>query len=102
LSEKKAIIGLIIIVAMLITGIWAVEWRDRGTSVTPAPPAKTSSITKTPVIKAKTKVKIKVKKHKRVSRSHVRLFSAPTSGSNRRIGKQLAAAHGWSGEQWTA
>jgi len=94
LSEKKAIIGLIIIVAMLITGIWAAEWRDRGTSVKPASPAKTSSITKTPVIK------VKIKKHKRVSRSHVHTFRAPQTGSNRRIGKRLAEAHGWTGVQW--
>ena len=100
LSEKKLTIALIVMAAVLITAIWAVEYRDRGTSVVPVSPVKASSITKTPVIKAKIKVKVKVKKHKRVSRSHVRSFSALNSGSNRHIGKQLAAAHGWTGEQW--
>ena len=101
LSEKKLTIALIVMAAVLITAIWAVEYRDRGTSVVPVSPIKASAKT---TIKAKaptkTKAKVKAKKHKHVSRSHTRTFSAPTSGSNRRIGKRLAAEHGWTGEEW--
>lgn len=98
LSEKKLTIALLVMTAVLITAIWAVEWRDRGTSVVPVSPIKASA--KAPV---KTKPPAKVstkKKHKRVSRAHVRTFTAPSTGSNRSIGKQLAAAHGWTGTQW--
>lgn len=94
LSESKAIIGLIVIVAVLITGIWAVEWSGHSTNVVPAPAKATAQA---PV---KVKVKVKVKRHERVSRSYTRTFTAPQTGSNRRLGKELAANHGWTGEQW--
>jgi len=98
LSEKKLTITLIVITALLITGIWAVEWRDRGTSVVPASPAKASAKA---VVKAKPAVKAKAKvKAKRVSRSRAHGFTAPQTGSNRSIGRKMAAAHGWTGVQW--
>jgi len=102
LTENRATIALIAIVAVLITGIWAVEWRDRGSSVVPIAPKQVS--VKAPV-KAKAQVKAQVKakqraKVKRVTRAHVRTFTAPQTGSNRLIGKRLAAQNGWTGEQW--
>ena len=98
MTENRATIALIAIVAVLITGIWAVEWRDRGSSVVPIAPKHVSA--KAPV-KAKAQVKAKQKaKVKRVTRSHVRTFTAPQTGSNRLIGKRLAAQNGWTGEQW--
>ena len=102
LSENKAIIGLVVIVAVLVTAIWAVEWRDRGTSATPVKPIKASAkALKKPTPEAKAPVKVKAKaKVKHVSRSRSRAFTAPSSGSNRRIGKRLAAEHGWTGEEW--
>ena len=102
LSENKAIIGLVVIVAVLIAGIWAVEWRDRGTRATPVKPIKASAKAfKKPTPQAKAPVKVKAKaKVKHVSRSRWRAFTAPSSGSNRRIGKRLAAEHGWTGEEW--
>ena len=97
LSESKAIIGLVVIVAVLITGIWAVEWRDRGTSVVPAPPKASAKA----VVKAKPAVKVKAKaRATRVSRSRAHGFTAPSTGSNRSIGRKMAAAHGWTGVQW--
>jgi hypothetical protein len=96
LSEKKLTIILVVITALLITGIWAVEYRDRGTSVVPASPIKASgpAVAKAkPVTKAKAKVK-------RVSRSRSYGFTAPQSGSNRSIGRKMAAKHGWNGVQW--
>ena len=101
LSEKKLTIALIVMAAVLITAIWAVEYRDRGTSVVPVSPIKASA--KAPVkakAPTKAKAKVKAKKHKHVSRSHTRAFSAPSGGSNRSIGRQMAAAHGWTGVQW--
>lgn len=103
LSEKKLTIALIVMAAVLITAIWAVEYRDRGTSVVPVSPIKASA--KAPVkAKAPAKVKAKaparVKKQKRASRSRAYGFTAPSTGSNRRIGKRLAAEHGWTGEEW--
>lgn len=80
--------------AVLITGIWAVEYRGHSTNVVPAPVKATSKAT------AQAPVKAKVKKHKRVSRSRAHGFTAPQTGSNRRLGKELAADHGWTGEQW--
>jgi hypothetical protein len=96
LSEKKLTIILVVITALLITGIWAVEYRDRGTSVVPVSPIKASgpAVAKAkPVTKAKAKVK-------RVSRSRSYGFTAPQSGSNRSIGRKMAAKHGWNGVQW--
>lgn len=101
LSEKKLTIALIVMTAVLVTAIWVVEYRDRGTSVVPVSPLKASAKapakTKAP---AKAKAKAKVKKRKHVSRSRARTFVAPTTGSNRRIGKAMAAGHGWTGQQW--
>ena len=103
LSEKKLTIALIVMAAVLITAIWAVEYRDRGTSVVPVSPIKTSA--KAPVkakapAKVKAKAPAKVKKQKRASRSRAYGFTAPSTGSNRSIGRKMAAAHGWSGVQW--
>ena len=102
LSEKKLTIALFVMTAILITAIWAVEWRDRGTSVVPVSPIKASAkALKKPTPEAKTPVKVKAKaKVKHISRSRSRAFTAPSSGSNRRIGKRLAAEHGWTGEEW--
>jgi len=102
LSENKAIIGLVVIVAVLIAGIWAVEWRDRGTSATPVKPIKASAkALKKPTPQAKAPVKVKAKaKVKYISRSRSRAFTAPQTGSNRSIGRKMAAAHGWTGVQW--
>ena len=103
LSEKKLTIALIVMAAVLITAIWAVEYRDRGTSVVPVSPIKASAKA---TIKAKAPAKVKakaparVKKQKRASRSRAYGFTAPSTGSNRRIGKRLAAEHGWTGEEW--
>jgi hypothetical protein len=103
LSEKKLTIILVVITALLITGIWAVEYRDRGTSVVPASPAKASAkavVKAKPAAKAKAKAKAKVRSNKRVSRSRAHGFTAPQTGSNRSIGRKMAAAHGWTGVQW--
>jgi len=97
LSEKKLTIALSVIVALLITAIWAVEYRGHSTSVVPAPVKATARAT----VKAKPAVKAEAKvKAKRVSRSRAHGFTAPQTGSNRRIGKRLAEAHGWTGVQW--
>ena len=103
LSEKKLTIILVVITALLITGIWAVEYRDRGTSVVPVSPAKASAkavVKAKPAAKAKVKAKAKARSNKRVSRSRAQGFTAPQSGSNRSIGRKMAAAHGWTGVQW--
>ena len=102
LSEKKLTIALAVIVALLITAIWAVEYRGHSTNVVPAPQIKASAkALKKPVPEAKAPVKVKAKvKVKRVSRSRAHGFTAPQTGSNRRIGKRLAEAHGWTGVQW--
>jgi len=97
LSEKKLTIILVVITALLITGIWAVEYRGHSTSVVPAPVKATDKAT----VKAKPAVKAKAKvKAKRVSRSRAHGFTAPQTGSNRSIGRKMAAAHGWTGVQW--
>lgn len=99
LSEKKLTVALFVMTAVLITAIWAVEWRDRGTSVVPVSPIKASA--KAPVkAKPPAKVSTKTKKQKRASRSRAYGFTAPQTGSNRTIGKKMAAAHGWTGVQW--
>ena len=92
LSEKKLTIALIVMAAVLITAIWAVEYRDRGNSVMPVTPIKTSA--KAPVkakapAKVKAKAPAKVKKQKRASRSRAYGFTAPSTGSNRNIGRML-------------
>ena len=94
LSENKLTITLAVIVVLLITAIWAVEYRGHSTSVVPAPVKATVKAT------AQAPVKAKVKKHKRVSRSRAYGFTAPQTGSNRSIGRSMAAAHGWTGTQW--
>ena len=97
LSEKKLTIILVVITALLITGIWAVEYRDRGTSVVPTPPKASAKA----VVKAKPAVKVKAKvRAKRVSRSRAHGFTEPQTGSNRSIGRSMAASHGWTGVQW--
>ena len=90
LSEKKLTIALLVMAAVLITAICAVEYRDRGTSVVPVSPIKASAKA---TIKAKAPAKVKakaparVKKQKRASRSRAYGFSAPSGGSNRSIGR---------------
>jgi len=94
LSNRKLLIALIVMAAVLITGIWAVEYRGQSTSVVPAPITATAKATVKPAVKAK------VKAHKRVSRSRSYGFTAPSTGTNRGIGRKMAAAHGWTGTQW--
>ena len=100
LSENKLTITLAVIVALLITAIWAVEYRGHSTSVVPAPPkASAKAVVKAkPAVKAKAKAK--VRSNKRVSRSRAHGFTAPQTGLNRSIGRSMAAAHGWTGVQW--
>ena len=96
LSENKLTIALAAIVALLITAIWAVEYRSDSPSVVPAPVKATAKAT----AEAPVKAKVKVKKQKRASRSRAYGFTAPQTGTNRRLGRQMAAAHGWTGVQW--
>ena len=96
LSENKLTIALAAIVALLITAIWAVEYRSDSPSVVPAPVKATAKAT----AQAPVKAKVKVKKQKRASRSRAYGFTAPSTGTNRRLGRQMAAAQGWTGVQW--
>ena len=98
MSNKKGALILFIMASLLITFIWCVEWRGDNVSVAPVKPTMVSAkATVKTVAPVKRKVKPKVK---RVTRSHVRKFTAPTTGHNRGIGRRLAAQHGWTGRQW--
>lgn len=99
MSNRTIAIALATLTAALIVFIWCVEWKDRGRSTIPVPTFKNE---KQVQVKAKPVMKKvhKAKKHKHTSRSHVQGFTAPSTGGNRRIGKALAAEHGWTGRQW--
>lgn len=55
----------------------------------------------TPRYKATKKVSRSKTTNKKVSRSSSVRSIAPSTGSNRRIGKEMAAERGWTGDQWT-